>query len=42
VLDTGRVVERGTHAKLLERRGLYAEMWTRQQAEKEDESVAAE
>jgi ATP-binding cassette, subfamily B, heavy metal transporter len=42
VLDTGRVVERGTHAALLEKRGLYAEMWARQQAEKEDESVAAE
>jgi ATP-binding cassette, subfamily B, heavy metal transporter len=42
VLDTGRVVERGTHAKLLKKRGLYAEMWARQQAEREEESVAAE
>ena len=42
VLDTGRVVERGTHAALLKKRGLYAEMWARQQAEKDEESVAAE
>ncbi|MGL5837191.1 MAG: ABCB family ABC transporter ATP-binding protein/permease [Sphingorhabdus sp.] len=42
VLDAGRVAERGTHAALLEKRGLYAEMWTRQQAEKEEETVAAE
>ena len=27
VLEHGRVVERGTHAQLLARRGLYAEMW---------------
>ena len=42
VLDAGRVAERGTHSGLLEQRGLYAEMWTRQQAEKDDEAVAAE
>jgi ATP-binding cassette, subfamily B, heavy metal transporter len=42
VLDHGVVAERGTHSALLEERGLYAEMWTRQQAEKEDEAVAAE
>jgi ATP-binding cassette, subfamily B, heavy metal transporter len=42
VLDAGRVAERGTHAMLLEQRGLYAEMWARQQAEKEEETVAAE
>ena len=42
VLDAGRVAERGTHAVLLEKRGLYAEMWVRQQAEKEQESCAAE
>jgi ATP-binding cassette, subfamily B, heavy metal transporter len=43
VLEQGRVAERGTHAALLEQHGLYAEMWTRQQAEKEEEqTVAAE
>ncbi|TQF77338.1 ABC transporter ATP-binding protein/permease [Elioraea sp. Yellowstone] len=30
VLDHGRIVERGTHAALLARDGLYAEMWRRQ------------
>ena len=35
VLEAGRVAERGTHAALLEARGVYAEMWTRQQAERE-------
>ncbi|HEX8214411.1 MAG TPA: ABC transporter ATP-binding protein/permease [Allosphingosinicella sp.] len=42
VLDEGRVVERGTHAQLLRKRGLYAEMWNRQQSEREAESEAAE
>ncbi len=36
VLDGGTVREQGTHAELLSRRGLYAEMWARQQAEKEE------
>jgi ATP-binding cassette subfamily B protein len=31
VLDRGRVVERGRHAELLARDGLYADMWRRQQ-----------
>jgi ATP-binding cassette, subfamily B, heavy metal transporter len=41
VLDAGQVAERGTHAALLVKNGLYAEMWARQQAEA-DEAVAAE
>jgi len=31
VLDGGRIVERGRHADLLERDGIYAGMWRRQQ-----------
>jgi ATP-binding cassette subfamily B protein len=31
VLDRGRVAERGRHAELLARGGLYADMWRRQQ-----------
>lgn len=42
VLEAGCVAERGTHAQLLRKRGLYAEMWARQQAESDEESVAAE
>jgi ABC-type transport system involved in Fe-S cluster assembly fused permease/ATPase subunit len=41
VMEAGRIVERGTHAKLLARAGLYAEMWARQQAE-DEEALAAE
>jgi ATP-binding cassette subfamily B protein len=33
VLDRGRIVERGTHAALLGRDGLYARMWRLQQTE---------
>ncbi|WP_038281867.1 ABCB family ABC transporter ATP-binding protein/permease [Pacificimonas flava] len=32
VMAGGRIAERGTHAALLAKRGLYAEMWARQQA----------
>ncbi|MBK6412659.1 ABC transporter ATP-binding protein/permease [Sphingopyxis sp.] len=39
VLDHGRVAETGTHDQLLRMRGLYADMWARQQAEKEEGTV---
>ncbi len=43
VLDEGRVAERGSHAELMARGGLYAEMWARQAAEREQgEALAAE
>jgi len=43
VLEAGRVVERGTHAGLMAKGGLYAEMWARQAAEREaGEALAAE
>lgn len=35
VLDDGRIVERGTHLQLLERGGLYAQMYRRQLLEEE-------
>jgi ATP-binding cassette subfamily B protein len=41
VLDGGLVAERGTHAELLRKRGLYADMWARQARERE-EALAAE
>jgi ATP-binding cassette subfamily B protein len=41
VLEAGRVAEQGTHGGLLRQNGLYAEMWARQQAEREEEAVAA-
>ena len=37
VLDHGRIVERGTHQALLAANGLYAQMWERQQARKDEE-----
>jgi ATP-binding cassette subfamily B protein len=32
VMEQGRIIEQGTHAELLERRGRYAEMWRLQQS----------
>jgi ATP-binding cassette subfamily B protein len=40
VLEEGRVAERGTHAELLARRSLYAEMWRRQQEAREAAEAA--
>ena len=42
VLDQGHLAESGTHPALLRRDGLYAEMWARQAAEKDELGVAAE
>jgi ATP-binding cassette subfamily B protein len=42
VLDQGRLAEQGTHAQLLRRRGLYADMWQRQAEAVEEAGVAAE
>ena len=42
VLDQGRLAEQGGHADLLRRDGLYAEMWLRQQNEREAMAEAAE
>jgi ATP-binding cassette subfamily B protein len=41
VLDRGEIAERGTHAQLLARKGLYESMWNRQrEAEKARETLA--
>jgi ATP-binding cassette, subfamily B, heavy metal transporter len=43
VLDGGQILERGHHAELLLRRGVYAAMWTRQQeAARREAALAAE
>ena len=39
VLDAGQVAERGTHSELLRQQGLYADMWARQQSEREDAAL---
>ena len=36
VMDRGRIVESGSHDRLLEQRGLYAESWTQQTALRRD------
>jgi ATP-binding cassette subfamily B protein len=42
VLDAGQIVERGTHAELLAKKGLYAGMWARQQEAEEVQRRARE
>ncbi len=42
VMSRGRIAERGTHAQLLAARGLYADMWERQQARKDEADGAGE
>jgi ABC-type transport system involved in Fe-S cluster assembly fused permease/ATPase subunit len=37
VMDHGRIVERGSHRVLLERGGIYAQMWALQQREREQD-----
>ena len=40
VLDEGKIVERGTHRDLLDRGGLYADLWSRQSRAHEDADAA--
>ncbi len=40
VMDTGRIVERGTHADLLAAGGHYAQMWALQQESEQEPAVA--
>jgi ATP-binding cassette, subfamily B, multidrug efflux pump len=42
ILDHGRVVEEGTHASLLQKGGVYADLWARQSGGFLAEAVAAE
>ncbi|MBI2719678.1 MAG: ABC transporter ATP-binding protein/permease [Rhizobiales bacterium] len=42
VLDKGQVAERGTHAALLRKNGLYASMWNRQREADEARNILAQ
>jgi ATP-binding cassette subfamily B protein len=42
VLDGGTLAEQGSHAELLVKRGLYAEMWNQQAQERSEPDVAAD
>ena len=37
VMEQGRIVESGTHTKLLEQHGVYANMWQLQQKERREQ-----
>ena len=39
VIDRGRIVERGRHAELLARQGLYSRMWALQKEDREPDAV---
>ncbi|WP_343628259.1 ATP-binding cassette domain-containing protein [Roseateles sp.] len=39
VMDRGEIVERGRHDELLERRGLYAQLWALQRQQQETETL---
>jgi ATP-binding cassette subfamily B protein len=40
VMDRGRIIERGTHTELIAYRGMYAQMWDRQQANRDTSTEA--
>ena len=42
MLDQGTIVERGTHNQLLRSKGVYAQLWQRQQGEDDHTSQKVE